>query len=47
MNIEIRKLTPELAEDYACFFDETPHNDEYKHKCYCVSWRADAAKGES
>lgn len=47
MNIEIRKLTPDTAEDYACFFDETPHNDEFKHKCYCVSWRADAAEGES
>ena len=47
MNIEIRKLTPDLAEDYARFFDETPHNDEFKHKCYCVSWRADAAEGES
>ena len=47
MNIEIKKLTPELAEEYACFFDETPHNDEFKRKCYCVSWRADAAKGEA
>jgi ribosomal protein S18 acetylase RimI-like enzyme len=47
MNIEIRKLTPALAEDYARFFDETPHNEEFKRKCYCVSWRADAAKGAS
>ena len=47
MNIEIRRLTPDLAEEYARFFDETPHNDEYKRKCYCVSWRADAAKGEA
>jgi len=47
MTVEIRKLTPELAEEYANFFDETPHNDEFKHKCYCVSWRADSAKGES
>jgi hypothetical protein len=47
MNVEIHKLTPELAEDYARFFDETPHNDEFKRKCYCVSWRADAAKGEA
>ena len=31
MNIEIRRLTPALAADYARFFDETPHwdgNDE-------------------
>jgi ribosomal protein S18 acetylase RimI-like enzyme len=46
MDIEIHKLTPELAEDYAYFFDETPHNDEFKRKCYCVSWRTDTAKGE-
>ena len=39
MDIEIRKLTPELAEDYACFFDKTPHDDDvYEHKCYCVCW---------
>ncbi|MCL2402138.1 MAG: GNAT family N-acetyltransferase [Oscillospiraceae bacterium] len=41
MNIEIRKLTPDLAEEYACFFDTTQHNDTYGHKCYCVSWRSD------
>lgn len=47
MKIKIRKLVPELAEDYACFFDKTPHNDEFKYKCYCVSWCNDDAKGES
>lgn len=47
MNVEIHKLTPELAEDYACFFDETPHNDEFKRKCYCVRWCADTANGKS
>jgi len=42
MNIEIKKLTPDLAEDYACFFDTTPHNDEGDGiKCYCVTWRSD------
>ena len=42
MNIEIRKLTPELAEDYAHFFDETPHDVEVDEmKCYCVTWRSD------
>lgn len=42
MELEIRKLTPELAEDYARFFDTTPHNDEGNGiKCYCVTWRND------
>jgi GNAT superfamily N-acetyltransferase len=41
MNIEIRKLSPELAEDYVHFFDITPHSerqDSDDHKCYCVWW---------
>jgi GNAT superfamily N-acetyltransferase len=38
MNIEIKKLTPDLAEDYVQFFDETPHNQKYRVKCYCVCW---------
>ena len=39
MNIEIRKLTPELAEDYVHFFDITPHDENIdEHKCYCVCW---------
>ncbi len=41
MIIEIKKLTPDLAEDYARYFDTTPHNDTYGIKCYCVSWRND------
>jgi GNAT superfamily N-acetyltransferase len=41
MDIIIRKLVPELAEEYACFFDTTPHNDTWGHKCYCVVWRND------
>lgn len=42
MEIEIRKLTPDLAEDYACFFDRTPHDvDIDEKKCYCVTWRSD------
>jgi ribosomal protein S18 acetylase RimI-like enzyme len=41
MSIEIRKLTPDLAEEYAYFFDTTPHNDEDNGvKCYCVTWRS-------
>ena len=43
MNIEIRRLTPDLTEDYVRFFDETPHNNEYGIKCYCVAWRSDAS----
>ena len=42
--IEIRKLTPELAEDYAHFFDVTPHDDHTvkdELPCYCVTWRND------
>lgn len=41
MNIEIRKLSPELAEDYVRFFDTTPHSeipDNDECKCYCVWW---------
>lgn len=39
MNIEIKKLTPELADDYVHFFDTTPHDDYIdEHKCYCVCW---------
>ncbi|MGI6199921.1 MAG: GNAT family N-acetyltransferase [Christensenellales bacterium] len=37
--IDIRKLTPELVEDYIGFFDVTPHNHRYNGaKCYCVYW---------
>ena len=38
MNLIIKPLTPELAEDYVCFFDETSHNDKWNTKCYCVCW---------
>ena len=42
MNIEIRKLMPDLAEDYAHFFDVTPHDVNIdERKCYCVTWRSD------
>jgi len=42
VDIEIRKLTPDLAEEYAHFFDVTPHNGEGDGmKCYCVTWRSD------
>jgi GNAT superfamily N-acetyltransferase len=39
MNIEIKKLTPEIALDYLHFFDTTPHDDFVdENKCYCVCW---------
>lgn len=39
MNIEIKRLSPELADDYVQFFDATPHDDLIdEHKCYCVCW---------
>ena len=34
MDIEIRKLDPDLAEDNVRFFEETPHNEKYNTKCY-------------
>ncbi len=44
MDIEIKKLAPELAEEYAHFFDVTPHDDKTikdELPCYCVTWRSD------
>lgn len=42
MEIEIRRLTPDLAEDYVHFFDVTPHDVNIdERKCYCVTWRSD------
>lgn len=39
MEIIIRRLTPDLAEDYVRFFDGTPHDQHVdEHKCYCVCW---------
>lgn len=39
MQIEIRKLSPDLVGDYVHFFDTTPHTDgKSEHKCYCVWW---------
>lgn len=47
MNIEIRKLTPDLVEDYVNFFDTTPHADNRdEHKCYCVWWCNDDYEGK-
>ena len=42
MDIAIRRLTPELTDDYICFFDTTPHSERPdKFKCYCVCWSSD------
>ena len=42
MNIEIRKLTPELVQDYVHFFDTTHHNTSGGgDKCYCVTFCKD------
>jgi len=47
VDIDIRKLTPELAEDYVHFFDVTPHDDHMdEHKCYCVCWCSVDALGQ-
>lgn len=47
MDITIKKLTPELAEDYACFFDTTPHaTGKKEHRCYCIWWSSAGVDGE-
>ena len=41
MDIEIRKLIPSMAEDYARFHDRTPYYGEKENiNCYCVTWRS-------
>lgn len=47
MSIEIRRLTPGLADDYVRFFDVTPHADNKdEHRCYCVWWCNDDYEGK-
>jgi GNAT superfamily N-acetyltransferase len=49
MDIEIRKLTPALTEDYIRFFDITPHSERPEDddcKCYCVWWCSDDFEGK-
>jgi ribosomal protein S18 acetylase RimI-like enzyme len=47
VNVEIRKLTPELTKDYLHFFDTTPHaTNKGEHKCYCVWWSSADIEGE-
>lgn len=48
MDVIIRKLTPELAEDYIHFFDTTPHaTGKEEHRCYCVWWASADIEQES
>ena len=47
MNIEIRKLTPDLINDYLHFFETDAHSDNpNEDRCYCVCWSSadDSAK---
>lgn len=47
VNIEIRRLTPDLAQDYVRFFDTTPHaTNKEEHRCYCVWWCNDDCEGK-
>lgn len=47
MDIVIHRLSPDLAEDYANFFDMTPHDHNVDaHKCYCVCWCNDDYEGK-
>lgn len=42
MQIEIRKLTPDLLEDYLYFFETDAHADNKdEDRCYCVCWCVD------
>lgn len=45
MSIEIKKLTPDMADDYVRFFEETPHNEKWHSKCYCVCWCSSEPEG--
>ena len=48
MDIVVKKLTSELAEDYTRFFDTTPHaTGKEEHKCYCIWWTSVDIGGES
>jgi hypothetical protein len=50
MDIEIKRLTPNLLDDYLRFFDTDAHADNpdpNEHGCYCVCWcRADHRQAE-
>jgi hypothetical protein len=47
MNIEIRKLSPDLVQDYVHFFDTMPYaTNKDEHKGYCVWWCNDDYEGK-
>ena len=39
MNIEIKKLTPELAADYFDFFENRAFTDDSPYRCYCQMYQ--------
>ncbi|MCL2408757.1 MAG: GNAT family N-acetyltransferase [Oscillospiraceae bacterium] len=39
MNIEIRKLTPDLAEEYFDFFENRAFTDNSPYRCYCQPYQ--------
>jgi ribosomal protein S18 acetylase RimI-like enzyme len=39
VNIEIRKLTPDLAEDYFDFFENRAFTDNSPYRCYCQMYQ--------
>lgn len=46
MNIVIKRLTPELEDDYIRFFDVTPHDYETpESRCYCACYSATDSEG--
>ena len=47
MNIEIRKLTTDLLEDYLYFFENEAHADNNdEDRCYCICWCSEDHRGE-
>lgn len=46
MQLNIKRLTPALVNDYLTFFDHETHSDGIpEHKCYCVCWSSDDHRG--
>lgn len=42
MNLKIKKLMPEMVNEYLHFFDNTPHDDgKPENICYCINWCAE------
>jgi len=44
MDIEIRKLTPALAEDYFDFFENRAFTDDSPYRCYCQVFQMSKAE---